>query len=292
MLGLPRQPAASQSRPSRGRRPGWPGLPVPIARRRGAGASSAPARPATARPRASAEQLRRDPSLDGRAVCPRGGFKLDEELPARRAAWCAASIHVAVFSVSTSDCQSRDSPAAAQEVGQHVQGRCIAMTARHGAPAEKTARCRIRLEEREVAPARLVAARLSSAGVPSAAPEGTPAKWPEIRSNASSGLDVADDDQYRSVWPVVGLVKRLQVRSVDASDVVGPAQDRVAIRMPKVGDRQVGLLEPALRRIELAGPAPRRSPAARSRLRAARTGPRTSGRPRSPAPAPSGPTEA
>ena len=67
-------------------------------------------------------------------------------------------------------------------------------------------------------------------------------------------VDVAGQHQHRAVGPVMVLVERLQVLDADPRHVFGPAQDRVAIRVPQVGDGLVGLVEPGLGRLHLARP--------------------------------------
>ena len=67
------------------------------------------------------------------------------------------------------------------------------------------------------------------------------------------GVDVADDHEHGAVGAVVAVVERPEVVDRDPCQVVGPAQDRVAIGVPQVGQGQVGLVEPAEGRIEVAG---------------------------------------
>ena len=127
------------------------------------------------------------------------------------------------------------------------------MGSRNGAPAQEAPRRRLRFGEDEAAPAGLV-------GLDDLGPCPRQIARGHIREVARDpvqgrvGIKIADDDQDGPVRPVVCLVERSQVVGADPRDVFGPAQDRVAIRMTKVGERQMGLVEPALGRIELAGP--------------------------------------
>ena len=85
------------------------------------------------------------------------------------------------------------------------------------------------------------------------------------------------------------VVERPQVVDADPRHVVGPAQDRVAIRMPQVGDGLVGLVEPGLGRFQLAGSLLADDLALGLDLAGVEPGPASSGRPRPGGPAPSGP---
>ncbi len=127
------------------------------------------------------------------------------------------------------------------------------MPARHRAPAQEPANQAIGLDQAEVAPARLP--RLD-AGWP-LGPDGPRRDVPEDLCDPIQGPlrpDVADDHQDRAVGPVVTSIEFGEVVDADPGCVLRPAQDRVAIGMPQIGDGQVVLVEPALGRAELTRP--------------------------------------
>ena len=67
------------------------------------------------------------------------------------------------------------------------------------------------------------------------------------------GIEIADDHQDGPVRPVMCLVKRLQFVRSRMRKVFGPAQDRVAVRMTKISDCKMRLVETPVGRIQLAG---------------------------------------
>ena len=77
----------------------------------------------------------------------------------------------------------------------------------------------------------------------------------ELAGNPVQGrprFKIADHHQHGSVGPVVSLVKCPQVVGTDPGDVLGPTQDRIAVRMTKIRHREMSLVEASLRRSELA----------------------------------------
>jgi hypothetical protein len=120
-------------------------------------------------------------------------------------------------------------------------------------PAQEPAGDRLVADQREGAPAGLpgLAGRRRGAAVPARL------QRPEVGLDAvqrPGRVQVADDHQDRAVGPVVGAVEAAQVLDAGAPQVVGPAEDRVAIRVDQVADGQVRLVEPAQGGVEVARP--------------------------------------
>ena len=216
-------------------------------------AAIAPARRPTGPFRAGEAARRRSAASMAAMSVPGAASSWMKNWPARCAAACAVSIQVATLSVSTNDCQRRDRrppqrrSASTSRIGTSRWARgTVRQPRRHRAADSDSARTKPRRPD------------WSGSTIAGRGRGESPAG--HIREMAGDpvqgrvGVEIADDDQDGPVRPVVCLVERSQVVGADPRDVLGPAQDRVAIRMTKVGDRQMGLVEPSLGRIELAGP--------------------------------------
>ena len=144
------------------------------------------------------------------------------------------------------------SPAAREQVRQDVERRAVGMTARDRVPAQECPRDGFRFRQGEVATPGLS----GLADLQRGARDGAARDRAEVRFDPVERLgrlDVADDDQHGAIRTVMKLVKLAEVVGRDPRQVVGPAEDRVPVRVVKVGERQVGLVEPADGRIQVAG---------------------------------------
>ena len=173
--------------------------------------------------------------------------------PARRAPSCAVSTQVATLPRSTRSSQSRD-------LRPHVsRSEATSSAGPSGCPCGTV--CQPRIPR---ATASLSTSEKSrrpvwrgSSEVGSTRGESPGARRLEVGRDPVQrrlGVHVADDDQDRAVGAVMRPVERAQVVHADPRQVVGPAQDRVAVRVAEVGDGHVRLVEPPQGRVEVAGP--------------------------------------